>query len=279
MYSSNSFKFECYKSIVAFLHCFTGCDTVSGFAGKGKKTTIDLLLKAENLLDLIKPFYEPNADYRIIARNGCSLIASIYNAKDITSSLDDLRFQRYKLLTAKSTFQLEKLPPTVGAATQHSYRSYCQLQKWLGNEITASKWGWKEVIIDNSKMLVPRFTDISLIPEDLLKKISCHCTTNCSTNRCGCRKHGLKCTVLCTKCEHTEKCSNTETISEDDSDSEDNINGSEQPGISLDDENQEIKEFSDSEDIADNEEEEMESSDESELDDAAPSIRKRPRLK
>lgn len=37
IYSSNSFKSENYRSIVAFLHCFSGCDTISGFAGKGKK--------------------------------------------------------------------------------------------------------------------------------------------------------------------------------------------------------------------------------------------------
>ena len=38
-------------------------------------------------------------------------------------SLNDLRFQQYKVLTAKSSFKLEKLPPTVEAATQHSYRA------------------------------------------------------------------------------------------------------------------------------------------------------------
>lgn len=37
IYSSKSFKFEQYQSIIAFIHCFTGCDSTSGFAGKGKK--------------------------------------------------------------------------------------------------------------------------------------------------------------------------------------------------------------------------------------------------
>lgn len=36
-YTSNSFKHDSFKNQVAFLHCFSGCDTISAFAGKGKK--------------------------------------------------------------------------------------------------------------------------------------------------------------------------------------------------------------------------------------------------
>ncbi|CAH1113884.1 unnamed protein product [Psylliodes chrysocephalus] len=39
-FTSNSFKYESFKNIVAFLHCFSGCDTTSGFAGKGKKSIL-----------------------------------------------------------------------------------------------------------------------------------------------------------------------------------------------------------------------------------------------
>lgn len=56
MYSSTSFKPDEYRSIVGLLHCFSGCDATSGFAGKGKKSTIDLLLKNTKLLELAKPF-------------------------------------------------------------------------------------------------------------------------------------------------------------------------------------------------------------------------------
>jgi hypothetical protein len=134
---------------------------------------------------LVKPFYETNAESKVIVRNGCKLISSIYKCTNDKLSLDDLRFQQYKVLTAKSTFKLEKLPPTVGAATQHSYRAYFQLQTWLGNKITATKWGWKEVIANNSKILMPRFTEVSVVPEDLIKTISCSCETSCDGNRSG----------------------------------------------------------------------------------------------
>lgn len=69
MYSSDSYKVQDYRSLVAFLHCFTVCDTVSGFAGNVKKTAVDALMKIANLADLIKPLYEQNSDPQRIARN------------------------------------------------------------------------------------------------------------------------------------------------------------------------------------------------------------------
>lgn len=243
MYSSNCFKYEKFRFVIAFIHCFTGCDTISSFAGKGKKTTVESLIKTENLDDLVKPFYDQSADPQVIARNGCKLIESIYNCSKKISSLNDLRFNRYQVLTEKCTFSLEKLPPTIGAAIQHAYRSYHQLQMWLGNELNASKWGWREIINNDSKILMPHYTELSLIPDDLLKKVSCKCQSNCRSNKCGCRKLGLKCTVLCRNCDDSDHCSNKEIIIENESDSEE----LEQPNLLLNNENN-IEQFIENED-------------------------------
>lgn len=106
---------------------------------------------------------------------------------------------------------------------------------WKQNK---SKWGWKEVVFNSFKLLIPRFTNISMIPEELLKKISYRCETNCSSNKCGCRKHGLKSIDLCTQCRYWDNCSNVEKISEDFNDSEDITPEFEQSSISLNPENQ-----------------------------------------
>ena len=46
----------------------------------------------------------------------------------------------------------------------------------------------------------------------------------CDSNRCGCRKHGFKCTDICTSCYASENCSNTDKkIVDDISDSEEAI--------------------------------------------------------
>ena len=38
--------------------------------------------------------------------------------------------------------QLATLPPTSASAREHSWRTYHQVQSWLGNEGLSSDWGW-----------------------------------------------------------------------------------------------------------------------------------------
>ncbi|GBP41567.1 hypothetical protein EVAR_20375_1 [Eumeta japonica] len=71
------------------------------------------------------------------------------------------------------------LPPTEGAAEQHCYRAYYQLQTWLGNELTVTDWGWKK----HERGIMPKLTEMELIPE---------------------------CTNLCSNCHGSEKCANVE---------------------------------------------------------------------
>ncbi|KYN08839.1 hypothetical protein ALC57_19060, partial [Trachymyrmex cornetzi] len=60
-YTSNCFKHKSVKNVVAFLHGFSGCDTISAFAGKGKKTTVKALLSTKNLSTLANVFYQKDA--------------------------------------------------------------------------------------------------------------------------------------------------------------------------------------------------------------------------
>lgn len=64
--------------------------------------------------------------------------------------------------------------------------------------------------------IIPNLTDDDLIPETLLKTICCGCETGCESKRCSCRKHGLKCTNLCTNCHGSDQCSNIEVFVSDD---------------------------------------------------------------
>lgn len=42
-----------------------------------------------------------------------------------------------------------------------------------------------------------------------MKKIACRCVSGCKTNICSCRKHGIKCSNVCSTCDD-ESCSNIE---------------------------------------------------------------------
>ena len=47
--------------------------------------------------------------------------------------------------------------------------------------------------------LKPVFTSKPAIPEKLAEMISCNCKSGCG-KRCGCRRVGNECLVLCTHC-------------------------------------------------------------------------------
>lgn len=98
---------------------------------------------------------------------------------------------------------------------------------------------------------MPRLKDISIIPEELLEQISC----SWESNRCGYRKHELKCTELCTKSQDSDNCSIVEEMLGDFSDSEDITKKFELPSISLNPENQQTQHLGDSEETFENEEE------------------------
>ncbi|GBO14437.1 hypothetical protein AVEN_212516-1, partial [Araneus ventricosus] len=64
----------------------------------------------------------------------------------------------------------------------------------------------------NKNGLIPVTTLEPPAPETLLKLISCKCEKGCQ-KACGCRKAGLKCSVVCTNCSGT--CDNSQVPSHD----------------------------------------------------------------
>lgn len=113
-----------------------------------------------------------------------------------------MRFTCFRKSSAKKTFNLAILPPTQAAMKFHSFRVFYQLRLWdkdktIADKIKPTKWGWK--FIENYG-LVPETTAADLVPKELMAIISCSCTTGCSTAKCGCKKMGMYCSVLCKNC-------------------------------------------------------------------------------
>lgn len=74
----------------------------------------------------------------------------------------------------------------------------------------------------------PVYTTDTLIPEDLIKKISWRWESGCKTTTWGCRKHGLRCSDLCSSC-HGETCTDIEQPIILDMDNDTDIIESEEP--------------------------------------------------
>lgn len=118
----------------------------------------------------------------------------LYGGKE-NETLNDLRFRLFEKSIIKSNFNLASLPPTFEALRQHCFRTYLQVQMWLGNEIDPLNWGWQAT----RHGLVPITTLKDAAPQSLLMCISCKCVKGCRS-LCSCRKSGIKCSKICASC-------------------------------------------------------------------------------
>ncbi|GBN61624.1 hypothetical protein AVEN_147688-1, partial [Araneus ventricosus] len=135
--------------------------------------------KNPNFNEVIQVFKNPKADPEIIAEAGERFLLELYGYSDVKT-----------------------------AARQHSFRTYHRAQKWYGNEQNTEQWGWNR----NKNGLIRVTTLEPPAPETLLKLISCKCKKGCQ-KACGCRKAGLKYSVICTICSGT--CDNSQVPSHD----------------------------------------------------------------
>ncbi|KAJ8878929.1 hypothetical protein PR048_019532 [Dryococelus australis] len=91
---------------------------------------------------------------------------------------------------------ISALLSTEGAAKQHSFRVYHQVQLWLGNELPPELWEWGH----KQNRLMPVTTEDPISPDSILNVIFCKCTTGCGGCKCGCRKCAINCTTICHNC-------------------------------------------------------------------------------
>ncbi|GBL95450.1 hypothetical protein AVEN_154838-1 [Araneus ventricosus] len=121
--------------------CDCVCDTTSALFGQGKNKLISLFWKHEELLNTAATFINPQATTEQVTEAGGNVLVTLYGGDPATQNLDELRYHSFVKATAKTKFNLARLPPTTDAAQLHAMRSYHQLQRWLGNEKDPLKWG------------------------------------------------------------------------------------------------------------------------------------------
>ena len=122
------------------------------------------------------------------------------------------------VLSNRAVIDPSMLIPSLRAVYYHGLRVYHQVKIWRELRDTddmSYHWGWQLV----GESMIPTITNEEAGPTDLLKVNRCGCKGTCDTNRCTCRKAGLKCTSFCKEC-HNTSCTN---IDSDLSDAEDNM--------------------------------------------------------
>ena len=192
-------------SSILFVHALLGCDTTSRVHGIGKGIALKKAKINAQFRQLAGVFNRSDSSREDVIEAGEKALLSVFNAAS-TESLNSLRYIKYcqKVATGNVCLQPENLPPTSSAASFHSLRVYLQVQEWKQNQLRPQDWGWR---LSDGRLL-PILTDRPPAHQSLLEMIRCNCRTDCKTQRCSCKKHGLECSSACGVCKG-ESCLNS----------------------------------------------------------------------
>ena len=216
------------RSLVG-LHSFTGCDSTSAFAGKGKLSALKLLRRNQLYSDL---FSELGVEWSVSSELFQKLqefVCVWYGTKST-----DINKSRYQLFCIKKgEIESYQLPPCADSLFKHVLRANYQAAVWKRSlepqpDIPSPLGlGWTLKHEDGREMMTIDWMDGQPAPQAVLELLSCKCRGKCKAPSCQCISHGLFCTDLC---KHGKHCENNEpedvcvTVEVEDNDYIDNDN-------------------------------------------------------
>ena len=177
------------KNIIAF-HTMTGCDIVSQFADKGKKTVWKVFQEMSDSLCLLgASTVSPEA---ILEAE--RFVGRLYMKTAECTSVNEAR-QRIFIQGKKF---LEALPPTKDALDKHIQMANYQCFVWkesltpIPDLPCPTACGWK---LDGGKFL-PELMTLAPVPKACVELVICSCRSGCE-KRCGCFRGGQSCISAC----------------------------------------------------------------------------------
>jgi len=189
---------ERQRRYLLFCHAFTGCDTVSAIGGHGK-TTLMKRFCAGDIDEHMDTFLDVHATKDAVIRAGIAIFLYIYKTPGSSTTLGATRYTLFSRKAAAGQINPETLPPTEGAAAQHSLRAYLQTHDWMvlqSMSLDPRDYGWTLGV--HGYEPVP--TVHAMAPQELLKFTTCNCGGDCSNLRCSCQKNCVKCISACGSC-------------------------------------------------------------------------------
>ena len=178
-------------------HAFTGCDTVSCFAGRGKKTALAIW---ESYPAVTGAFMELAATPMSVSEECIShlerFVVLLYDRTSTKVHVNDAR----KQLFAQKGRASDAIPPTKASLLEHTKKAAYQAGYCWGQMLapsprlpSPSQWGW----IQKEGRWHPFWTSLPEVIKSCRELLRCGCRkSNCRRN-CSCAKTILKCTALC----------------------------------------------------------------------------------
>ena len=175
-------------------HALTGCDIVSFFGGKSKKSAWDTW---NSFPEVTHSFLEiATAPDKL--SNKCTqtierFVVLLYDRGSQLSSVD----ARQQLFCKRSR-SLDRIPPTSAALRQHILRAayqgghvWSQVHMALPQLPSPLEWGWKK-----DELWRPVWTTLPQAQQSCYELIHCSCKKACR-GLCKCSRSSLQCTALC----------------------------------------------------------------------------------
>ena len=178
-------------------HAFSGCDTVSFFAGKGKKTCWETW---KSFQEATEAFHRLSSGQETVDKSSLDtlerLVVLMYAKASQATEVNEVR----QTLFSRQSRLLENIPPTQAALHQHILRAVYQGGHVWGQCLQKepklpdpSCWGWKQC--PQSKRWVPVWTTLEQAAKSCHELVKCTCEKGCRL--CKCKRNNWRCTALC----------------------------------------------------------------------------------
>ena len=183
---------------ILFFHAFTGCDVVSAFRGRGKKSAWQTWDVSDEASDVFSKFsqYPPAVDDDDL-KTLKKFVVMMYDRSSTADGVDDARMDMY----ARKQIPYEAIPPTRAALLQHVKRAsyqgeagciWSQLIVCQPETQSPTDWGWTK----KGDLGQIFWTELPPIAESCQQLTKCGCKSECR-GRCKCYRFSLTFTGLC----------------------------------------------------------------------------------
>jgi hypothetical protein len=149
------------------IHSFTGCDTISSFAGRGKIKPLNLMVRQQRYIEafaeLGKNIHITESLFEIIQ----SFVCHMYGSKGNDSN-DEVRYRMYCRSGGKVS--CEQLPPCYDVLQLHTKRANYQARIWreslINNqsEVDPLEHGW---MLDENQVIDIKWMTCNPAPEEV----------------------------------------------------------------------------------------------------------------
>lgn len=183
-----------------FFHAFTGCDVVSAFRGKGKKTAWQTWNVCPDVTSVFSKLSKYPSEMSEVDQDILEMyVIALYDKSSPTSNINDARLD----LFARKQRSYDSIPPTRGALVEHIKRATYMAGCIWGQSVSCNMsivspggFGW----IKKGDTWQIVWTKVAPIAESCQQLTKCGCKSECR-GRCKCFKLSLPCTALCScKC-------------------------------------------------------------------------------